>query len=160
MTATPRPKPASGLYDAPYWRYAAAGELRLQRCGECAGFRYPPGPVCPDCLAEESSWEQLSGTGTLLAWTVFHRQYFPWIRAPYLVGAVRTTEGPILIGNLVGTTAADLIHDMPLRAVFETVDDDLPVTAGTDEPNDPPGGAWRLCQWTPRDTHPHHEERA
>ncbi|MEU0987451.1 OB-fold domain-containing protein [Streptomyces sp. NPDC005953] len=166
MNQTPRPAPPSGRYDAPYWRYAAEGELRLQRCGGCGQFRYPPGPVCPDCLAEEASWERLSGTGTLLAWTVFHRQYFPWIPAPYLVGAVRTTEGPILIGNLVGIDATWLVHDMPLRAVFESVtptDTSLPVTAATavaEAPDQSPDGTWRLCQWTPSPTHPHHEEQA
>jgi uncharacterized protein len=169
VNAIPRPAPGPGLHDTPYWRYAAAGELRLQRCEGCGHFRYPPGPVCPECLARESSWEQLSGTGTLLAWTVFHRQYFSWLPTPYLVGAVRTPEGPILIGNLVGTDAARLTHDMPLRAVFEPFGTGTPgspdnpgatAPGDTEDITDPPGGGWRLCQWTPSEIRPHHEERA
>lgn len=135
MTASHRPAPRRGLFDEPYWRYAAAGELRLQRCARCGHVRYPPGPACPECLAGEHDWARLSGQGTLLAWTVFHRRYFPEPPVPYVVGAVRTPEGPILIGNVIGVPAAGLTHDMPLRAVFEDV-----VT---------PDGPFRLCQWTP-----------
>ncbi|GII97062.1 Zn-ribbon domain-containing OB-fold protein [Sinosporangium siamense] len=134
MTTTPRPAPQRGIFDEPYWRYAAAGELRLQRCSACGSFRYPPGPACPDCLAEEHEWTALSGRGSLLAWTVFHRQYFPGIPVPYAVAAVRTAEGPILIGNIAGTAVGDLIHGMPLTAVFEDV-------TTTD-------GPLRICQWT------------
>jgi len=130
-----RPAPQPGLHDEPYWRYAAAGELRLQRCAGCGHVRYPPGPACPECLAAERSWERLSGTGELLAWTVFHRPYFPGIPVPYVVLAVRTPEGPILIGNLAGADRAQLRHGMALRAVYEQV-------TGPDR-------SWQLCQWSP-----------
>lgn len=129
------PAPVIGLHDAPYWEHAAAGELRLQRCTACGHVRYPPGPVCPECLAPEHSWDLMSGTGTLLAWTVFHRPYFPGLPVPYVVLAVRTPEGPILVGNLAGAPRTALVHDMPLRAVFEHVTG--------------PDGSWHLCQWAP-----------
>ncbi|GAA0378816.1 hypothetical protein Acor_77830 [Acrocarpospora corrugata] len=126
------------LFDEPYWQYAEAGELRLQQCVACASFRYPPAPICPECLTEEHDWAALSGQGSLLAWTVFHRQYFPDIPVPYLVGAVVTAEGPILIGNIVGLPAADLTHGMPMSAVFP-----------------PSTGSRRLCQWTSRSSLEH-----
>lgn len=129
-----RPAPRPGHYDEPYWRYAAAGELRLQRCAACGHMRYPPGPVCPECLAPEHTWDPLSGTGRLLAWTVFHRPYFPEIPVPYVVAAVRVPEGPVLLGNLLGTDVP--VHDMPLRAVHE----DATAADGT---------TFRLCQWIP-----------
>lgn len=135
MSAVGRPLPTKGPYDVPYWRHVAEGELRLQRCSSCDQFRYPPGPVCPECLAPEYTWEPLSGSGSLLAWTVFHREYFPGLPVPYIVAAVRTPEGPILVGNLVRMAEVRLSHDMPLRAVFEDVD--------------APDGVWRICQWTP-----------
>lgn len=144
--AAGRPVPRQGIFDAPYWRYVAAGELRLQRCAACGQHRYPPGPACPECLAPEHTWEPLSGTASLLAWTVFHRQYFPEIPVPYVVVAVRTPEGPILIGNLVAATAADLAHGMPMRVVYEDV------TSAKEN--------WRLCQWTPYEPPAPIEERA
>ncbi|MES9541471.1 OB-fold domain-containing protein [Actinomadura sp. NPDC000600] len=143
MTAARRPAPQQSLYDKPYWHYAAEGELRLQRCAGCGEFRYPPAPVCPECLDSEHAWEPLSGRGSLLSWTVFHRQYFPEIPVPYVVVVVRTSEGPLLVGNLVGASVRDLRHDMPLRAVHEDVST--------------PAGPRRLCQWTP-EPHPSHDE--
>lgn len=146
MTTTRRPTPRRGVFDAPYWEHVAAGELRLQRCASCGHYRYPPGPVCPECLTPECTWEPLSGQGSLLAWTVFHRQYFPEIEVPYVVVAVRAQEGPILIGNLAGASVGELTHNMPMRAVFEEV-------TGAD-------GPWRICQWTPAPNRSHNEERA
>jgi uncharacterized OB-fold protein len=131
-----------GIHDEPYWRYAAVGELRLQRCTGCDEFRYPPGPVCPDCLEPEHEWVALSGHGELVAWTVFHRKYFPELPVPYTVAVVRSAEGPFLVGNLVGAQPRELRHDQPLRAVFEDVLE--------------PERSWRICQWTPG----HDEERA
>lgn len=142
-----RPARPMGVYDEPYWRYAAAGELRLQRCAACGEFRYPPGPACPECLAPEHDWVPLSGRGTLVAWTVFHRQYFSELPAPYVVAVVRSAEGPFLVGNLPGVNPRELVHDQPLRAVFEDVPD--------------PAGDWRICQWTPEHGHQdNNEERA
>jgi len=71
----------------------------------------------------------------LLSWTVFRRQYFPELPVPYVVAAVRTDEGPILVGNLVGYGDREIVHDMPVRVVFEEV-----ASAA---------GPWRICQWTP-----------
>jgi len=135
-----RPRPRRGLYDDPYWAFAAEGELRLQNCVSCQAFRYPPGPVCPECLSERADWVLLSGQGRLLSWTVFHRQYFPGMPPPYLVAAVRTAEGPILIGNLIDLKASDLELDMPLSAVFEDVSS--------------PDGDWRICLWQHNPTTP------
>jgi uncharacterized OB-fold protein len=76
--------------------------MKLQRCKACGAFRYPPGPVCPECLAEELEWTALSGQGTIASWAIFHRTYLPAYPAPYNVIAVRLAEGPIMISNLDG----------------------------------------------------------
>jgi uncharacterized OB-fold protein len=158
VTSTSRPGPMLGLFDQPYWRYAAHGELRLPRCVACGAFRYPPGPSCPDCLTTEHTWELLSGNGTLLAWTIFRRQYFPQFPVPHLVAAIRTDDGPILIGNLVGVAESELRHDMPLHAVFEDTTFDHPDLAVADTAI--PAGGWRICQWAPVGHPAHLKERA
>lgn len=135
MSSHARPKPHRGVFDAPYWEYAQARELRLQRCSRCARFRYPPGPVCPQCLSDACEWTALSGRGRVLAWTVFHRPYFPELPVPYTVVSVASEEGPILIGNLVNASDTALRLELPVRAVFEDVHSD--------------DGLWRICQWEP-----------
>lgn len=90
------------LYDEPMWRSMEEGRLKLQCCGGCGAFRYPPGPSCPECLSPESEWKAVSGKGEVLSWVVFRKQYFSDFPAPYNAVAVRLAEGPIIISNLEG----------------------------------------------------------
>lgn len=32
---------------APFWGYAAQGELRIQACADCGELRFPPRPAVP-----------------------------------------------------------------------------------------------------------------
>ena len=139
MTAIARPRPAMGLYEKPFWDAVQARELRLQKCRPCGHVWYPPGPVCPQCLSEEWRFERMSGHARVVAWTVFHRQYFPEIPVPYLVASVMLDEGPLMIGNIIGLDAAAMRIDLPLKVAFEQV------------PGKEPGkdGEWTIVQWAP-----------
>ncbi|HEX8968154.1 MAG TPA: OB-fold domain-containing protein [Chloroflexota bacterium] len=136
MNPLVRPEPRKNVYEAPFWEFVQQHELRLQRCSECNTYRYPPGPACFRCLSEDSKWVPLSGSGRLLSWVVFHRQYFPELPIPYYVAAVETKEGPILIANLLNLGERQPRLDMPVRVVYET-------TATSD------GGTWEIFQWQP-----------
>ncbi len=91
-----------GLDDAPMWRSMERGRLELQCCNACSSFRYPPAPVCPQCLAEASTWTPVAGRGRILSWVVFHRKYFDDHVPPYNSVAVQLTEGPIIVSQLQG----------------------------------------------------------
>ena len=71
-----RTLPMRGLFVDAFWGYVACGEYRMQRCDDCGFVRYPPAPGCPECLSESAHWDALSGKGTIVSWTRFHRQYF------------------------------------------------------------------------------------
>jgi uncharacterized OB-fold protein len=129
-----RPEPRRNVYEQPFWDFVEQHRLSLQRCSGCGAFRYPPGPVCFRCLSDEYAWTPLEGTGRLLSWVVFHRQYFPELPPPYVVAAARVTEGPILIANLVGGDRRRLRVDAPVRIVYED--------AAT-----PEGKIWQIYQW-------------
>lgn len=90
------------MYDLPMWETIRDRRWSLQRCDKCGQYRYPPAPNCPNCLSFDSTWQPLSGRGTILSWVVFHRQYLPEYPAPYNVVAVQLAEGPIVISNLIG----------------------------------------------------------
>ncbi|MGX5805488.1 Zn-ribbon domain-containing OB-fold protein [Bradyrhizobium sp. Arg314] len=130
-----RPPPRIGRYDRPFWAYAEEGELRVQVCSHCARHRYPPGPNCPECLSGDAEWVKLSGKGKVIAWTVFHRSYFPAIPVPYTVVSVETDEGPLLIGNLVDAEGTRPAVGLDVKAVFQDVNFEERRA--------------RICQWTP-----------
>ena len=105
-------------YDAPMWDSIQAGALRLQRCSLNGRFRYPPGPVDPDTLSAEFTWEQVSGRATLLSWTTFHRQYLPAFPAPHTAVVIRLEEGPIMVSFVEQAFAAVLVMDGPVTLVY------------------------------------------
>ncbi|MDF5754326.1 OB-fold domain-containing protein [Spongiactinospora sp. TRM90649] len=105
----------------PFWDGCAAGELRLQTCGECGTHRFPEAPVCPRCLSRACVWQAVSGTGTLWSWITMHQKYFPAFadEVPYRVAYIKLTEGPFMVGALVGSQdGPEPEPDQPVRAVF------------------------------------------
>ncbi|WP_425495319.1 Zn-ribbon domain-containing OB-fold protein [Pandoraea captiosa] len=89
------------------WEAMRHGEIRLQRCRHCNRLRYPPAPICPNCLGEHAEWDTLRPFGTIISWVVFHRQYFDDFPPPHRCVAVRLDEGPIIVTTLA--------HDTPPR---------------------------------------------
>ena len=138
MTALKRPRPIMGVYEKPFWDAVQTRELRLQKCGACGHVWYPPGPVCPECLADDWTFALMSGRGRIVTWTVFHRQYFPDIPVPYLVASIELDEGPLMIGNVPGLAPENARLELPVQVDFE------PAT-GKD-------GDWLIVQWRVRDS--------
>jgi uncharacterized protein len=130
-----RPRPRMNAVERPFWDYVQRRQLHLQRCRECARFRYPPSPVCPDCLADAYSWEPIAGEGRLLSWVVFHRSYFPELPVPYWVVAAELPEGPILIANLLSPEGISLELGKRLALRYEPVRGE----EGTED--------WLIYQW-------------
>jgi uncharacterized protein len=137
-----RPQPRRGIYEVAFWQHVSNEDLRLQRCASCEQLRFPPAPVCPGCLSSQYEWAPLSGGGTVLGWTVFHRQYFPELPVPYAVVAVETDEGPLLVGGYVHAGERKPRVGERVRIVYEDVEG---------EPDN-----WKIYQWEPvEETHEH-----
>ncbi len=104
-----------------FWDGARVGELRVQRCDACGFLRYPIAPWCPQCLAEEWTWQALSGRGTVLSTLVFHQSYHPaWKdRIPYNVVLVQLEEGPRMFSNVAPLSTVDIPVGTAVDAVFE-----------------------------------------
>jgi uncharacterized OB-fold protein len=117
------PSPVMGSYDGPLWESINKQELSLQQCTDCKAFRYPPGPMCSECLSEDSQWTPVSGKGEILSWVVFHRTYLPAYPAPYNVIAVRLEEGPIFISNLDGEVPEGSWVDKEVKLRYRTMGD-------------------------------------
>jgi uncharacterized OB-fold protein len=124
MQTAKTPRRILGLYDEPFWDYMRENkEMWLQCCSRCGNYRYPPGPICHECLSPEHAWKRVSGEGELLSWIVFHKQYLPEYPAPYNVIAVKLKEGPIVISNLAEDPDRKDLIGKPVRLRFVEMDD-------------------------------------
>jgi uncharacterized OB-fold protein len=88
-----------------FWEGTAAGELRMQACGSCGRFRFPPRVMCPHCQLTQRVWQAVSGRGTIWSFVVPHPPLLPAYTpfAPFPVIVVTLDEDPTLrlVGNLV-----------------------------------------------------------
>ncbi|MDX2522700.1 Zn-ribbon domain-containing OB-fold protein [Streptomyces europaeiscabiei] len=97
---------------APFWEYAAQGELRIQACADCGELRFPPRPCCPHCRSFATDWRRVTGRGRIWSYVLPHPPLLPDYaeQAPYNVVLVELTDAPRirLVGNLVSEPGARL----------------------------------------------------
>jgi uncharacterized OB-fold protein/acyl dehydratase len=118
-------RPAIGPDTAYYWEGAKAGELRIQRCADCGTLRHPPGPMCPKCHSLNRDFVVASGRGEVHSYVVHHYPPVPGRTPPYVVAVVELEEGVRVVGNVNGCPPDDVTVGMPVKVVFDRVDDDL-----------------------------------
>lgn len=121
-----KPLPRIDTLTAPFWAAAKQGKLLLQHCPSCDDVRFPPGPVCPKCLAGDQDWIESTGQGVLESWIDMHRAYWDGFKGdlPYRVCLVRLEEGPVIVSNLVDKTE-NLRMGAPVKVVFDAVTEDV-----------------------------------
>ncbi|MEV8625770.1 OB-fold domain-containing protein [Streptomyces sp. NBC_01268] len=106
---------------APFWEYAARGELRVQACAapDCGELRFPPRPCCPHCQSFDSEWRRMSGRGRIWSFVLPHPPLLPDYaeQAPYNAVLVELAEAPRirLAGNVVAAPDAPLNSVDPAR---------------------------------------------
>ncbi|MCX4981532.1 Zn-ribbon domain-containing OB-fold protein [Streptomyces sp. NBC_00572] len=104
---------------APFWEYAARGELRVQSCADCGELRFPPRPCCPHCQSFASEWRLMSGRGRIWSYVLPHPPLLPEYaaQAPYNAVIVELTDAPRirLVGNVVAAPDAPLNSVDPSR---------------------------------------------
>jgi uncharacterized OB-fold protein len=90
-----------------FWEGTAAGELRMEACGNCGRLRFPPRVMCPHCQSTSREWRAVSGQGTVWSFVVAHPPLLPAYApfAPFAVITVTLAEDPALrvVGNLLAT---------------------------------------------------------
>ncbi len=123
-----------------FWAGTRAGELRIQRCGECGALRHPPGPACLSCGAtSDQGFAVAAGTGTVYSYVVHHHPPVPGKRLPMVIALVELTEGVRLMAELFGAEPDQVQIGMPVRAGFIRVDDELVLPAWRPDDRGAPG---------------------
>ncbi|WEO96830.1 OB-fold domain-containing protein [Streptomyces sp. FXJ1.172] len=111
--------PVTDTDGAPFWEYAARGELRVQACADCGEPRFPPRPCCPHCQSFASRWRAVPGRGRIWSYVVAHPPLLPDYarQAPYNVVVVELEDAPRirLVGNVVAHAGAALDSLDPRR---------------------------------------------
>lgn len=104
----PRPFSAASFY-------AFLGEKRLMasRCTKCQNIHLPPRAICPACFSDQLAWAQLSGKGSLVAYTVisigptFLNRAGYGRERPYVTGIVQLEEGVRISARILGMDGKD-----------------------------------------------------
>lgn len=104
----------------PFWDGLAAGQLRLQRCGDCAAVIWYPRGMCSQCGSFGLIWFTASGRGAVYSFTVVRRAAGPFGAAvPYVVAYVELAEGPRVLTNIVDCDPGLVRIGQPVRAAFD-----------------------------------------
>jgi uncharacterized OB-fold protein len=121
--------PLPDLHDpltAPFWAGTRRNQLLIQRCDNCQYHRWPPAPICPECLTAGGKWTEVDAQGQLWSYAVYHRLLDPSLKwpLPYTVAMIELDAGPMMVGRLVDH------HDEPaigrrVEAVYERASDDV-----------------------------------
>lgn len=145
-----RPLPLADHDSAPWWEHLVRHELVVQRCGDCAAWRWPSRAICGRCGSFAWSWQPSAGRGTIASWVVNHHAFSSAFASPYAVVTVRLDEQPdlLLIGSYQGP-----IDGLSIGLAVEAVFDDV-VTAprppdGDDPDHDEPANPVTLLAWRP-----------
>jgi len=123
----PKPLPVITEESRPFWEGCRQGILRLQYCELCHQHQFYPRLYCMHCDSAQLSWVTASGHGVIYSYTIIHQNKSPEFvhDTPYNVAVVQLEEGPRLMSNIVGIVPGDLRVDLPVKIVFDPVNDTI-----------------------------------
>jgi acetyl-CoA acetyltransferase/uncharacterized OB-fold protein len=120
-----RPLPELTPFNEWFWTSGADGQLRIQRCADCRAYVHPPVPICPACRSRTSEHAVVSGTATVVGFTVNTRQWLPDFEPPYVIANVALADAPTvrLTTNVVACDPADVHIGQEVQVSFEQHED-------------------------------------
>ncbi len=127
MSDYAKPIPTPSEDSVPFWEAAKGHELKLQQCGACNAFRFPPAEVCSECTSDAYEWKPVSGKGRVFSFVIYHRAYHPGFKEelPYVVAVIELDEGPRMLSNVMGCKPEEVRCDMPVEVAFEDITDEM-----------------------------------
>ena len=110
-----------------FWEGCRRRRLLIQQCDDCQAFRFPPSPLCPQCLSSMTTWREDSGQGEVLTFCVYHSELAgPGWRSklPYVVAVVELSQSGVkMLGNLIVADPNLACIGLKVRLGFEMIDD-------------------------------------
>jgi len=104
-----------------FWQGGRDGRLTFLRCQRCGYYLHPPSPICPKDRSKNLAPEPVSGSATVVSFSVNHHQWLPGPKVPYVIALVEIVEqsGLRLTTNLVNFDPDDLRIGLGVQVVFE-----------------------------------------
>jgi hypothetical protein len=105
---------------AEYWAGTSVGELRVQACGTCGAYRWPPRPACFVCHSLDVRWTPAPLTGELYTWTTVAFTALDGFKdlLPYAVGAIQLDSVPVRVTGYLDAEPSSLHVGERLRVEF------------------------------------------
>jgi uncharacterized OB-fold protein len=112
---------------APYWQSLREHEVKLQKCGRCNRFRFPPSPSCYYCGDSGGDWIAVSGRGTVYSWATIYHPIDKRLAAevPFVITLVELEEGPRIAGRLFGLDGQEPKVGMPIKFLYDDIEKEL-----------------------------------
>lgn len=88
--------------------------LKGTRCRGCGAAALLDVPVCPVCLSRDVAPVCIGAGATLTRFSTVHHSADSF-EAPYVIGQIRTAEGPTTFAPIVGADPSKLHGGMKLR---------------------------------------------
>ncbi len=117
------PVPVPTPESEPYWEGCRLGELRFQRCDDCAAPNFGPGLACRACRSRRLSWVAGSGRGQVYSWTVVWRPQTPAFEVPYAPAIIRLDDGYDLLASLIGLDPGSIAAGLRVAVEFVRLDE-------------------------------------
>lgn len=100
------PVPDTYVETAPFWAAARKGRLALQFCTVARRFQHPPRPVSVYTGRPTLEWRDVSGEGTVYAYTHVAERAGDGTPRRAVIATVALAEGVQIAGRILGDTAA------------------------------------------------------
>jgi len=120
-----RPWPAVNEDTQFFWDGLREGELRIQRCSQCASQFHPPKPRCSTCGSFDLGYAVASGRGVVYSHVTFHKPMPSGFDGPYNVSLVDLEEGVRLVTQVVGVSPEAVRIGLPVALEITEIDEGL-----------------------------------
>jgi len=119
-----KPMPVATEISAPFWEGLKARRLLIQQCNACNHWVFYPRRHCPQCLAHDLAWREVSGAATLYSFTLARIPTLPDFadEMPQKLAVVELAEGVRINTSLSGLAEEQIRVGMALQPVFAEVD--------------------------------------
>jgi len=111
----------------PFWEALRQKRFMTTRCKKCAAVSFPPRMICPACLGDQREWVELSGRGTIYAFTLNRIVARAFIdEAPFVTAMVDLEEGPRILTRIENASYEELSIGQAVKIGFKEFTKEIP----------------------------------